>query len=107
MTPTRRAPEASFQSAVVAYAQLRGFRVVHFRPARTRHGWRTAILGDGAGFPDLLMVRPDGKGGRIIAAELKAGRGKLTPAQEEWLRVLKAAGVETYIWTPTAWPAIE
>jgi len=36
------------------------------------------------GLPDLLMV----KGHRLIAAELKAQKGKVTDEQEQWLRAL-------------------
>ncbi|HLB12610.1 MAG TPA: VRR-NUC domain-containing protein [Dehalococcoidia bacterium] len=57
-----------------------------------------------AGFPDLLMVRGD----RIIAAELKTGKGKLTLVQEEWLGALAATGkVETHCWRPEHWPQVE
>ena len=50
-----------------------GGRVAHFRPPRTVHGWRTAVAADGAGFPDLVMVR----GSRLLAAELKSERESL------------------------------
>jgi hypothetical protein len=30
---------------VIELAKLRGWRTAHFRPARTAHGWRTAVLG--------------------------------------------------------------
>lgn len=33
--------EAQFQAAVVDLARLAGWRVAHFRPARTSHGWAT------------------------------------------------------------------
>ncbi len=78
--------EAEFLRQVIELAQLRGFRVAHFRPARTAHGWRTAVAGDGKGFPDLVLVRDD----RLIFAELKAGRGKCTEEQDAWLRALAA-----------------
>jgi len=49
------------------------------------------------GFPDFNMVR----GGRIIYAELKSERGKVTPAQMEWLTALIATGkCEVYLWRP-------
>lgn len=65
-------------------------------------GWRTAVAGDGAGFPDLLAVR----GERIVAAELKADRGRVTPAQTPWLAVLAAAGVAVYVWRPADYPDV-
>ena len=63
---------------------------------------------DGAGFPDLVMVR----GGRVIFAELKYDkgyadwderrpkrRGKISDAQQEWLDALgDVFGVECYVW---------
>ncbi len=86
-----------------AIARLRGWRSAHFRPARTARGWRTAVQGDGRGFPDLLLVR----GSVLLAAELKAGRGRPTPEQAAWLAALEAVGVRTFVWRPTDWPAIE
>jgi hypothetical protein len=44
--------EAAFTDAVIELARLGGWRVAHFRPARTASGWRTPVQGDGAGFPD-------------------------------------------------------
>src|SRR5215813_9770420 len=40
--------------------------------AEAATGWRTAVSGDGAGFPDLLLVRAE----RLVVAELKVGRGQ-------------------------------
>src|SRR5690606_21908778 len=42
--------------------RARWFGVVtaHFRPARTKTGWVTAVAGDGKGFPDLVLVGPGG-----------------------------------------------
>jgi len=49
------------------------------------------------GFPDLVLRRPP----RLIFAELKTEKGKLTPSQEEWQADLKACGQEVYIWRPS------
>ena len=77
-----------------------GWEAVHFRPARTAHGWRTPVQGTlGAGWPDLLLVRPP----RIMAVELKADGKKATPEQQRVLALLAAAGVETHVWTPSQW----
>jgi hypothetical protein len=52
---TRFVPlEQSFQSVVIEVARLTGWRVAHFRAARTAHGWRTPVTADGAGWPDLV-----------------------------------------------------
>jgi hypothetical protein len=94
----RSVTEADWQEQVIALAHALGWRVAHFRPARTAHGWRTPVAGDGAGFPDLLLVR----GSRIIAAELKReGPGhEPTPEQSAWLDALSGADVECHIWRP-------
>lgn len=101
--------EAEFQAAVIALAQLCNWRVAHFRPARTADGgWRTAVSADGAGFPDLVLVR----GQQLIFAELKTERGKLGPEQAIWLdALLGVAGATRFVmaalWRPSDWPAIE
>lgn len=88
--------ERDLQRGVIDMAHLFGWKVAHFRPAKTSKGWRTPVEADGAGWPDLILTR----GERIIAAELKAGRNKTTQQQDDWLSHLAATGVETYVWTP-------
>ena len=51
----------------------------HFRPARTRRGWRTAIQGH-IGFPDLVLARA----GVVLFRELKGDRGRLSSEQRDW-----------------------
>lgn len=100
--PAPHITEAAFTDQLIELAHIFGWRVSHFRPAMTAHGWRTAVSGDGKGWPDLLAVR----GNRMIAAELKVGRNKATPEQLAWLAALKAAGAECFIWTPADWDEI-
>lgn len=88
--------EAQFTAQVIEMAQLHGYRAAHFRPARTEAGWRTAVQGDGKGFPDLVLV---GRG-RVIVAELKSEKGRPSIEQLDWLAAFGAAGVERYIWRP-------
>ena len=87
--------ERDLQSAVVDLARLYGWRVAHFRPARTSRGWRTPVEADGKGFPDLLLIR----GTQIKVRELKAGRNKLAPEQRDWLAAFEVAGIDAGIWT--------
>ena len=78
-----------------------GWRTLHVRPGRTLNGWSTTVAGDGVGFVDVFAVR----GSRIVAAELKVGRGKVTPEQAAWLEALQAAGVESHVWREDDYPA--
>lgn len=92
----RGRPEEEFQKAVIKYAQLRGWRVAHFRPALTADGrWITPVAADGKGFLDLLMVRE-----RLVVAELKAGDNKLTKEQTEWFKAWQRVKAECYVWYP-------
>lgn len=97
--------EDEFLGQVIDLARLRGWRVAHFRPARTANGWRTAVQADGVGFPDLILTRH--RDGRIAAAELKVGRNRLTPEQADWLAWFEAAGVPAFEWRPERWAEIE
>jgi hypothetical protein len=95
--------EASFQACVIETARLAGWRVVHFRRARTAHGWKTPIAGDATGWPDLTLVRPP----RLVFAELKSARGKLRDEQSDWLAVLRLLpGAEVFVWRPDDWPEV-
>lgn len=98
--------ERDLQQAVIDTARTFGFVVAHFRPAQTKHGWKTPVAADGKGFPDLLIGQEST--GRMIAAELKANGGKLTPEQEMWAAVFRAIAavnplVEYHVWTPAEW----
>jgi hypothetical protein len=56
-----------------------------------------------AGFPDEVLVRPP----RLVFAELKSMRGKLSAEQETWLADLREVpGVEVYQWRPEDMDAI-
>ena len=88
--------EADWQSAIIEYAHLHGWHVAHFRPGLTQAGnWRTAVAADGAGFPDLVLVRE-----RVVFVEVKGHRGKLSPAQEWWQGRLSVANAEWHCWEP-------
>lgn len=101
--------EAQFTRQVIQLAQACGWKVAHFRPALTAKGWRTAVQGDGKGFPDLVLAH---KQRRVVGfVELKVG-GKVTAEQEEWLETLDAGVCRVkdgfcMVWTPDDWPRIE
>ncbi len=84
----------------LSLAHLLGWTSAHFRPGMSQKGWRTAVGGDGQGFPDLILVRAINCSGRIIYAELKMKGKKPTPEQRRWLDLLYDAGEEVYLWMP-------
>jgi len=71
------------------YARLCGWLVYHtFNSSKSDPG-----------FPDLVLVRD----GRIVYAELKTEKGRLTKHQRDWLKALDDAGQEVYVWRPSDW----
>ena len=92
--------EADLLTGVLDLARLLLWRTIHVRPARTAHGWRTAVQGDGTGWPDVVALRAD----RVVVAELKADRGRLTAEQTAWLAAWTVAGAEVHIWRPADYP---
>jgi hypothetical protein len=101
MKPTTS--ESEFLDQVIQLARIRGWRSAHFRPAKTRDGWRTAVSGDGAGWPDLFLIR----GAEMLVAELKVGNRQLTGDQIIWLAAFRDAGVPAFEWRPENWNEIE
>lgn len=95
--------EKEFAQALVDLARL-----LHWRVYRTYDSRRSP-----AGFPDLVLVR----NGRLIFAELKTAKGRLTADQTGWLAALgdveRAVDgwvekfVRVYVWRPSDWPQIE
>jgi len=91
--------ETEFMQQIIDLAHLYSWHVAHFRPAWSRDGKRcmTAVAADGAGFPDLCMV----KRCRLIFAELKADKGRLSPEQQGWIdNLTNSMRCEVYIWKP-------
>lgn len=81
--------EAEFQGWLVTTARILGWRAFHPYDSRRSE----------AGFPDTTLVR----GGRLIFAELKTMKGKVTGAQQEWLDAFgEVPGVEVFVWRPDA-----
>lgn len=93
-----RETEASFQTAVLAFARLHGWIAYHTHDARRSN----------PGFPDLVLVRRE----RLVFAELKSDKGRERPDQTVWLDALevveKAApdAVGVYLWRPSSWEQI-
>jgi hypothetical protein len=98
----RTVSESAFQDQVVEYAHVRSWRVAHFRAARTEKGYRTPVAADGAGFPDLVLVRD-----RVIFAELKSSTGRQSHDQKAWMVALRAADAEYHLWVPADWDDVE
>jgi hypothetical protein len=94
--------ERSFTDQVLELAGWSGWRRAHFRAAQTVAGWRTPVQADGAGFPDLVLLRKE----VIVVAELKARRGKLGPDQLDWLEAWRQVGARVFVWRPDDWDDI-
>ena len=94
--------EAEFSRQVEELLSLTGWRWCHFRPAMKKDGgWVTAISGD-PGMVDIIAVR----GSELIWVELKSERGKLSPAQQDWIKALVDAGQRVYLWRPSDWETV-
>jgi hypothetical protein len=79
--------ERALQSAVIELARMRGWLVYHtYLSARSEPG-----------FPDLVLVHE--QSGALVFAELKSDRGKVTAAQDRWLRALALRGA-AFVWRP-------
>jgi VRR-NUC domain len=106
--------ERVFQRGVVELAKAHGWKCAHFhdsrRQVRKRDGsYETIGDKDAAGFPDLVLVRE----GRLIFAELKREKGRLSTRQSEWLHLLgmvegaSQLAVLVCVWRPRDWGRIE
>jgi len=65
-------------------------------------GWKMSFswtsIHSPKGFPDLVLACQVRQ--RVIYAELKTEKGKVTEYQREWLDELTACGQEVYLWKP-------
>lgn len=87
-------PEKDFMQQILDLARLSGWLCFHVMDSR----------GSLAGFPDLCLV----KGGRLVFAECKSMKGRVSRAQEHWLAQLGAVqGITVAIWRPGDWAQIE
>ena len=96
--------EAQFQQAVQQLATSLKWDWMHVRPSlNARNVYTTAVSGSlGSGWPDLVLCR----GGRLIFAELKAEKGKLSANQIRVLNLLESAGHDVFCWRPSDWETI-
>jgi len=85
--------EEEWLQQVRELARLKGWLNYHTRSSRRSD----------PGFPDLVLVRGD----RLIFAELKREKGRLTESQRIWLEALGATDAESYIWRPSDWERVE
>jgi hypothetical protein len=88
-----RAPamsEAEFQRRVMKVATQLGWLWYHaYDP-----------ISDAAGFPDLVLVRRK----RLLFAELKTEKGKLSKEQQRWFELLNTVisdHCDVYVWRPS------
>lgn len=65
---------------------------IYHHVQRTDYGRQMGLRG----FPDLILIRRDA----LLALEVKAGRGVVTPEQWQWIEAFLAAGAEAYVVTP-------
>lgn len=87
--------EKELMANVIELARFCGWMHYHtYESRRSPHG-----------FPDLVLIRR----GRLLFAELKSERGRLTIAQKSWLDELKdielksGRVVEVHVWRPHDW----
>lgn len=95
MTMSDAAPitalERDYQNTILGAAKATGWRTAHFRASRTKYGWRTAVAGDGAGFPDLVLVHSGV--GLVWFVEIKRDDNRtLSVEQIAWREDLIRAG---------------
>lgn len=80
--------EAQWQAQVIELAERYGWFVYHTYDSRRSH----------AGWPDLVLARPST--GELLYVELKTDKGRVSPAQRTWLRVLEDCNQEVHVWRP-------
>lgn len=108
--PSPRAPAQTPEPVIGPLSSGTTERVLLTRIRRLakEHGWRCYHTYDSRhseeGYPDLTLARQ----GRLIFAELKSQKGRLTGAQVIWSHLLRSTvpGIEVYVWRPQDWPTI-
>lgn len=93
--------EREFQNAVVEALQLHLYLVNHNPTSATTAGFRTVLDYDGAGFFDIVAMRPEAP---VIALELKDG-SRLSSDQKDWQEAGRGDGRYATMLTPRQMPA--
>ena len=93
--PKYRQSETELLEQIVEVAHYTGWKVAHFRAARTQYGWVTPVSADGKGFPDTVLAK---RGRQTLFWEVKGEDGKVTPEQQEWLDILGGRVVRPSDW---------
>ena len=88
--------ERDLATIVEHLLDLFGWTWKHDEPAVRQSGtWATAFRG-ARGFPDYVAVRD----GRLVFAEIKNERGRISSSQNDWLEQLRKTSAEVYLWRP-------
>jgi Holliday junction resolvase len=88
--------EREFATQVEHLLELFGWLWKHDEPAVRQSGkWATSFRG-ARGFPDYVATRD----GRLVFAEIKNEKGRLTTEQVQWLTRLGNTTAEVYTWRP-------
>lgn len=91
---------AQWQAQICEMAVIHGWAWCHWRPAQTKHGWRTPCEGPlGKGFPDLMLVKP-GRGALFIEVKREIG-DDLSADQVAVHAKLREAGCQIYTFRPS------
>jgi Holliday junction resolvase len=90
---TRRNEERHLQAALEQHLRIRGWRYYH-----SYNSQRSV-----AGFPDVIALRDK----RVLVAEIKTSRGRVSAPQREWLAAFEQAGIPAYLWRfPEDWSQV-
>ncbi len=80
--------EKQLMQAVIEAASWRHYKIYHTHDSRRSD----------PGFPDLILLRE--RDGRRFAIELKTERGKVSPAQVDWLAAFSTCGIPAFVVRP-------
>ena len=112
---------AELQAKVIDLLHCHGFHVFGCRPGMTKQIYRnkkgeeypiykTPILADGEGFPDLFAMRietPTLNDVCKVGIEIKTEKDKLRPAQKQWKEWFEDAGILYLVIRPSNFEDLE